>query len=215
VRIVVAKCSVDYTGRGDTQLPPSTRAIIIKADGAVSIHADTNGNKPLNYMGAGNKMTESHRGRQKIWTFEKKSETIKIKLHKIVHDFTVDMSPVEPGLARKGTERDLQAFLADHPEDLGFSSPKNVHREFNTGAGAVDLLIQVTDSFWYLVEVKRTANLDSVSQTQRYWSSLQRLYPEITIHAGLAAFDFKPSALEQAHHAGIQTHYVSLPTDNS
>lgn len=211
MRIVVAKCSVEYTGRGDTRLPPSTRAIIIKADGAVSIHADTNGNKPLNYMGAGNKMTESARGRQKIWTFEKKAEKIKIKLHSIVHDFNVDMSPVEPGLSRQGTEKDIQLFLAESPHVLGFSSVLSVHREFNTGAGAVDILVKSQENVWHLIEVKRVANLDSVSQTQRYWESLQRLYPEVRIVAMLAALEFKDSALIQAEHAGIEIHYINFP----
>lgn len=214
MRIVVARCSVEYTGRGDTHLPPSTRAIIIKADGAVSIHADTNGNKPLNYMGAGNVMTESARGRQKIWTFQKKNETICIKLHSIFHDFNVDMSPSEPGLSRQGTEKDLQSFLAAHPEELGFLSPHSVHREFDTGAGAVDLLVKESESAWCLVEVKRIATLDSVSQTQRYWESLQRLYPEIQITPMLAALDFKESALTQARHSGIATHHVTFPNDS-
>ena len=40
MRIVVARCSVDYTGRLSAWLPLATRLLIIKADGSVLVHSD-------------------------------------------------------------------------------------------------------------------------------------------------------------------------------
>ena len=40
MRLVVAQCSVDYTGRLSAHLPMAPRLIMMKADGSVLIHAD-------------------------------------------------------------------------------------------------------------------------------------------------------------------------------
>jgi endonuclease len=52
VRLVIARCSVDYSGRLTAHLPLATRLILIKADGSVLIHSDT-GTKALSWMPAG------------------------------------------------------------------------------------------------------------------------------------------------------------------
>ncbi len=48
MRLIVARCEVSYTGRLAAFLPESTRLVIVKADGAVLVHADAGGYKPLN-----------------------------------------------------------------------------------------------------------------------------------------------------------------------
>jgi endonuclease len=48
MRLIVAKCSAQYSGRLDTHLPEALRLIMIKADGSVLLHADAGGYKPLN-----------------------------------------------------------------------------------------------------------------------------------------------------------------------
>src|SRR5689334_24320737 len=50
MRLIVARCSVDYTGRLTARLPEAVRLIIVKADGSVLVHADAGGYKPLNWM---------------------------------------------------------------------------------------------------------------------------------------------------------------------
>ena len=50
VRLLIARCQVDYAGRLTAHLPMATRLILIKADGSVSIHADDRAYKPLNWM---------------------------------------------------------------------------------------------------------------------------------------------------------------------
>ena len=50
VRLVIARCQVDYVGRLTAHLPMAPRLLLIKADGSVSIHADDRAYKPLNWM---------------------------------------------------------------------------------------------------------------------------------------------------------------------
>ena len=47
MRLVVARCTVDYQGRLDAHLPEAIRLIMVKADGCVAIHADGGAYKPL------------------------------------------------------------------------------------------------------------------------------------------------------------------------
>ncbi|TMK25347.1 MAG: DUF91 domain-containing protein, partial [Actinobacteria bacterium] len=52
MRLIVARCSVTYTGRGSTHLPEAIRLLMIKADGTFMIWSDGGGSKvkPLNWM---------------------------------------------------------------------------------------------------------------------------------------------------------------------
>jgi RecB family endonuclease NucS len=52
VRLIIARCSVDYSGRLTAHLPLATRLIAIKADGSVLIHSDT-GTRALSWMPPG------------------------------------------------------------------------------------------------------------------------------------------------------------------
>ena len=59
MRLVIARCQVDYAGRLTAHLPMATRLILVKADGSVSIHADDRAYKPLNWMSPPCRITES------------------------------------------------------------------------------------------------------------------------------------------------------------
>src|SRR5882724_5260576 len=50
MRLVIARCSVDYVGRLEAHLPSAPRLILVKSDGSVSVHADDRAYKPLNWM---------------------------------------------------------------------------------------------------------------------------------------------------------------------
>jgi RecB family endonuclease NucS len=47
VRLVIARCSVDYVGRLTAHLPEAVRLLVVKADGSVLVHSDTGGYKPM------------------------------------------------------------------------------------------------------------------------------------------------------------------------
>jgi RecB family endonuclease NucS len=50
MRLLIARCSVDYVGRLSAHLPSAPRLVLVKADGSVSVHADDRAYKPLNWM---------------------------------------------------------------------------------------------------------------------------------------------------------------------
>ena len=50
MRLVIARCQVDYVGRLTAHLPMAPRLLLVKADGSVSVHADDRAYKPLNWM---------------------------------------------------------------------------------------------------------------------------------------------------------------------
>lgn len=69
MRLVIARCSVDYAGRLTAHLPSAPRLILVKADGSVSVHADDRAYKPLNWMSPPCTLKE---GDGEVWTVENK-----------------------------------------------------------------------------------------------------------------------------------------------
>jgi RecB family endonuclease NucS len=208
MRIVVADCSVIYTGRGDTRLPRAVRAIIVKDDGSISVHNDKS-NKPLNYMGKGNELSEVEFEDYKLWFFDTRQESLRITLHEVISDTDFLLDRNDEGLIRDGTEKQLQAWLAENPEALG-EGYTFVQREYQTGAGAVDLLVTDPEGNPVAVEVKRVAMINSVSQTQRYVESMKE-DPEFAQTTGIiAALDIRPNTVKLADKKKIRC--VTLPT---
>lgn len=207
MKITVARCSVTYTGRGDTTLSEAVRVIIVKSDGAVSVHHDQ-GNKPLNYMGKGNVFTEVDDGDALYWNFDTRKESLQIRISEIFSDVDLPVDVDNSVLERDGTEHQLQAWLADHPEALG-EGFTFIQREYPTGAGPVDLLVQDADGKPVAVEVKRVAMLGAVDQASRYISALQEFDGFEDTTAIVAALDIRPNTQKLADKRGVKT--VTLP----
>src|SRR5690242_21817678 len=70
VRLVIARCQVDYVGRLTAHLPMAPRLLLVKADGSVSIHADDRAYKPLNWMSPPCWLEEQ----PGVWTVRNKAE---------------------------------------------------------------------------------------------------------------------------------------------
>merc|ERR1712034_36368 len=72
VRLVIARCTVDYEGRLSAHLPEAVRLIMVKADGCVAIHADGGAYKPLNWMTSPNTLAiegdPDDDGAEAVWT---------------------------------------------------------------------------------------------------------------------------------------------------
>ena len=114
MRLVFARCTVDYEGRLTAHLPEATRLIMVKSDGCVAIHADGGAYKPLNWMNAPNKLVEE----EGVWRVSNpKGEVLIITLHEIFSDFSHEMG-IDPGLQKDGVEAHLQELLADDPSFL-------------------------------------------------------------------------------------------------
>lgn len=217
MKLVVAECSAIYSGRGDTTLARGRRAIMIKGDGSVSIHNDV-GNKPLNYMKQPTFSETLNSDGERVWTFDARHESLSITLHQVVLETVMDLiGEHDPGLVRDGTEDQLQAWIAEHPEVLGegFSLVK---REYPTENGPVDLLVLDNMGLPVAVEVKRVAMLGAVDQARRYMDALksQPYNPELPFdltrtRAMIAAVDIRPKTIALAEKRGIALR--TIPSD--
>jgi RecB family endonuclease NucS len=169
VRLVIARCAVDYEGRLSAHLPMATRLIMVKRDGCVAIHADGGAYKPLNWMVAPNRLVEG----DGEWTVTNpKGETLTIHLHEVVVDTAHELG-VDPGLSKDGVEAHLQELLAADPTAIA-DGLTLVRREFPTDIGPVDLLCRDADGAAVAIEIKRRGEIDGVEQLARYLERMDR-----------------------------------------
>lgn len=181
MRLVIARCSVDYSGRLTAHLPEATRLIMVKADGTLAIHSDGNASKPLNWMVAPNVIEV----REDCWVVtNNKGETLTIWIDEILEDVTHDLGD-DPGLQKDGVEAHLQELLASRPWVLE-EGLTLVRREYPTDIGPVDLLCVDNEDRTVAVEIKRRGEIDGVEQLARYLERLgndPRLAPVRGIYA--------------------------------
>ena len=203
MRIVVARCSVDYSGRLTAHLPEAVRLLMVKADGSVLVHADGGSYKPLNWMSPPCTMSESAHEGVSTWTVVNRAgETLAITLHEVVHDSQHDLG-IDPGLVKDGVEAHLQALLADNVATLG-AGWSLVRREFPTAIGPVDLLVRDEDGGAVAIEVKRRGEIDGVEQLTRYLELLNRDPVLAPVRGVFAAQEIKPQARVLAEDRGIR-----------
>ena len=203
MRLVIAKCTVDYSGRLDAHLPQAVRLLMIKADGCVAIHADGGAYKPLNWMNAPNLLRESGEGSELTWIVTNdKSEKLTIQLPEVLSDASHEMGS-DPGLEKDGGEAHLQELLAANVEQIS-AGMVLVRREYPTNIGPVDLLCRDQNGHAVAVEIKRRGEIDGVEQLSRYLEFLNRdsnLKPVTGIYA---AQEIKPQARVLAEDRGIE-----------
>jgi RecB family endonuclease NucS len=211
MRLIVARCSVTYTGRLDAYLPEALRLLMFKADGSVLVHADAGGYKPLNWMTPPTVIEESPETivvRKRAGASE---DRLEIVINEILSDVSHDMgSPDEDAaLAKDGVEKHLQELLAEQPHWCG-EGFRLVRREWPTDIGPVDLMCRDADDEWVAVEIKRVAGIEAVEQLTRYLERI-RLDPAVASCRGvLAAQAIKPQARVLAESRGIGCVEVDL-----
>ncbi len=196
MRLVIARCSVDYAGRLSTHLPSAVRLLVVKADGSILVHADGGGYKPLNWMSSPCTLAE----RDGVWTVSNRAgESMTVTVEQVLHDSAHDLG-ADPGLVKDGVERHLQELLEEQCHVLG-TGWTVVRREYPTDIGPVDLLCRDDQGAYVAVEVKRRAEIDGVEQLKRYLQRLERMLGPV--RGVLAAQEFKPQARVLAADRGI------------
>lgn len=199
MRLVIAKCQVDYVGRLTAHLPMAWRLLLVKADGSVSVHADDRAYKPLNWMSPPCTLVE----RPGRWTVTNRAgEQLIIDIDEVVHDSQHDLG-VDPGLVKDGVEAHLQALLAEHTAVLGRGFTL-IRREYPTAIGPVDLLCRDGDGVTVAVEIKRRGEIDGVEQLTRYLDLLNRDPQLAPVRGVFAAQQIKPQAHTLATDRGIR-----------
>jgi endonuclease len=203
VRIVVARCQVDYAGRLTAHLPMATRVLMIKADGSVLVHSDGGSYKPLNWMSPPCTLREgtSDEG-VALWTVTSKADdTLQILIEEVFSDTSHELG-ADPGLQKDGVEKHLQELLAEHPSTLA-DGLTLVRREFPTAIGPVDLMCRDSGGASVAVEIKRRGEIDGVEQLTRYLELLNRDPLLAPVRGIFAAQEIKPQARVLATDRGI------------
>jgi RecB family endonuclease NucS len=207
MRLIVARCSVEYSGRLSARLPEALRLVMLKADGSVLVHADAGGYKPLNWMtpptvveepGDGLIVVRKHKG----------DDRLEIRLSEVLSDVTHAMDEDAARLEKDGVEADLQELLADAPAWCG-DGFRLVRREWPTDIGPVDLMCRDDDG-WIAVEIKRVGTIDAVEQLARYLERIRLDPAKAGCRGVLAAQVVKPQARVLAEARGLDWVEVDL-----
>ena len=208
MRLIVARCEVTYSGRLNAFLPESTRLLMVKEDGAVLVHADAGGYKPLNWMTPPTVIEDTGDLVVVRKRAGKTEDRLEIKLIEVLSDVTHDMGEAA-GLEKDGVERDLQLLLADDPTHIA-EGLRLVKREWPTDVGPVDLMCRNEDDGWVAVEIKRVGTIDAVEQLTRYLDRLREDPAMSGCQGVLAAQQIKPQARVLAESRGLRCVEVDL-----
>ena len=211
MRLVIAKCSVDYAGRLSAHLPLGTRLLVVKADGSVLVHTDSLSYKPMNWMSPPCTLTiiepdddQLEAGVTEIWKVAqaKTADLLMISIHEILHDSTHELG-IDPGLQKDGVESDLQKLLAEQIDLLG-DGYRLVRREYMTAIGPVDILATDATGGSVAIEIKRRGDIDGVEQLTRYLELMNRDPLLSPVTGVFAAQEIRPQARTLAQDRGIR-----------
>jgi RecB family endonuclease NucS len=157
-----ARASIKYSGRAESTLQKGNYLIIRKKDGSLLIH----GSKlttPLNYQPP-NAIIEVHNN--KIIS-KRKGETITIIITKI-HFYFEPYRWSNHKIEITKTEQTLRKKIINNI-NTWFTDIVEIHEEYNTPLGDIDMLIITKDLIHHVIELKRKkCDLSSCSQVKRY-----------------------------------------------
>jgi RecB family endonuclease NucS len=213
MRLIVARCSVSYTGRLSTDLAEAVRLLMIKADGTFMVWSDHARPhvKPLNWMTPPT-VIEERRDRIAVRKRGGASEDrLEITISEVLSELSIDMgAPADgDGMSKDGVESHLQELLAERPERLG-EGFRLVRREWPTDIGPVDLMCRDGEDDWIAVEIKRVAGIEAVEQLTRYLQRIRMDRAFAGCRGVLAAGQVKPQARVLARARGIDWVEVDL-----
>jgi endonuclease len=208
VRLLVARCSIRYSGRLDAHLPEAVRLLMFKADGSVLVHADAGGYKPLNWMTPPTVIEEAEDAivvRKRAGASE---DRLEISISEVLSDISHELDEA-PQLTKDGVEAHLQELLAERPQTFG-EGFRLVRREWPTDIGPVDLMCRDSQEQWVAIEVKRIAGIEAVEQLTRYLERIREDPAFGSARGVLAAQAIKPQARVLATARGIECVEVDL-----
>ena len=125
MRLVIARCSVDYTGRLNAHLPLATRLLVHKGDGSLLVHSDGGSYKPLNWMSPPCRLDveipdaeSAAAGVLEHWrvTHAKSGDALLVRIYEVLHDTSHELG-IDPGLQKDGVEAQLVRGVVQHLVD--------------------------------------------------------------------------------------------------
>lgn len=214
MRIIVADCSAEYTGRLQATLPMARRVLLIKADNSLLIFSELGSYKPLNWMASPCTITDitpdyadddpSTEVPQKVIraAATKSTDILEVTLQHIYSDETYDLGE-DPGLIKDGVEDHLQRYLAEQIERIGEGATL-VRREYPTAIGPVDIMAIDGNGVHVAIEIKRHGGIDGVEQLTRYCELLNRDPLLAPVRGIFAAQTITPQARTLATDRGFE-----------
>ena len=211
MRLVIARCSVDYAGRLSAHLPLATRLLMLKGDGSILVHSDSGSYKPLNWMNPPCTVTvqepnadQLEIGVVQVWQVQqaKTDDVLMISIFEVISEVEHELGE-DPGLIKDGVEKHLQELLAEQLHLVGEGSTL-VRREYFTAIGPVDILMRDADGGTVAIELKRRGDIDGVEQLTRYLELLNRDPLLAPVRGIFAAQEIKPQARKLAEDRGIE-----------
>jgi RecB family endonuclease NucS len=210
MRLVIARCAVDYSGRLSAHLPLATRLLMLKNDGSILVHSDSGSYKPLNWMNPPCTIVVEEPSAEaaefgviEVWKVQQKKteDVLKVSIHEIIADVAHELGD-DPGLIKDGVEAHLQVLLAEQIT-LVHEQAVLVRREYMTAIGPVDILAR-DSSGSIAVELKRRGDIDGVEQLTRYLELMNRDPLLAPVRGVFAAQEIKPQARKLAEDRGIE-----------
>jgi RecB family endonuclease NucS len=210
MRLVIARCAVDYSGRLSAHLPLATRLLMLKNDGSILVHSDSGSYKPLNWMNPPCTIVVEEPSAEaaefgviEVWKVQQKKteDVLKVSIHEIIADVAHELGE-DPGLIKDGVEAHLQVLLAEQIT-LVHEEAVLVRREYMTAIGPVDILAR-DSSGSIAVELKRRGDIDGVEQLTRYLELMNRDPLLAPVRGVFAAQEIKPQARKLAEDRGIE-----------
>ena len=214
MRIIVADCSAEYTGRLQATLPMARRVLLIKADNSLLIFSELGSYKPLNWMAPPCTITDitpdyadddpATEVPQKVIraTATKSTDILEVTLQHIYSDETYDLGE-DPGLIKDGVEDHLQRYLAEQIERIGEGATL-VRREYPTAIGPVDIMAVDGSGVHVAIGIKRHGGIDGVEQLTRYCELLNRDPLLAPVRGIFAAQTITPQARTLATDRGFE-----------
>ena len=211
MRLVIARCTVDYAGRLTAHLPLANRLLMLKGDGSILVHSDTGSYKPLNWMNPPCTITVQEpepealeAGVIEVWRVSqtKTADILYVSIHEIIHELDHHLGE-EPGLQKDGVEAHLQELLADQLQVFEEGATL-IRREYFTAIGPVDILCKDAAGQTVAIEIKRRGEIDGVEQLTRYLDLLNRDPHLAPVRGVFAAQEIKPQARTLAEDRGIE-----------
>lgn len=211
MRLVIARCTVDYAGRLTAHLPLANRLLMMKGDGSVLVHSDSGSYKPLNWMNPPCTVSiqepddeQRENGVVAVWRVSqgKTADILFISIHEVISEIEHHLGE-EPGLQKDGVEAHLQELLAEQIQV--FEEGANlIRREYMTAIGPVDILCKDASGQTVAIEIKRRGEIDGVEQLTRYLDLLNRDPHLAPVRGVFAAQEIKPQARVLAEDRGIE-----------
>ncbi len=194
MRIIVADCSAEYSGRLNAFLPIAKRVLLIKADNSLLIFSELGSYKPLNWMAAPCTIKDITPDNadddvdtavpQKVIraSADKSNDVLEVTLQHIYSDESYDLGE-DPGLTKDGVE---------------------VRREYPTAIGPVDIMATDAEGTHVAIEIKRNGGIDGVEQLTRYCELLNRDPLLAPVRGIFAAQTITPQARVLAEDRGFR-----------